>query len=289
MCRSLMCGAVGLLCLVCPRVAPGQAAGWSVETLDIPPSHPIRKGAPTWIVHHPGTHADPFPPHWVIFLHGWNGCARGIAFAGQVSCRDGENSRKLGFGLMEQHTRAHTNSLLLIPQLAWKKRTGDAGRFARDGFAREQLRSLINGPLRHRAGRKARPARWSLSRIQTITLVAHSAGFETALAILEHGGLNAKIKRVVLFDALYSGTERFARWLAEEPDRRLLSLHIGRGATARQNRRLARMMRKTSGGEHRLTVTRTRHSHGAIPTKELAAVLRAALGDASSSGDKRSR
>jgi len=99
----------------------------------------------------------------------------------------------------------------------------------------------------------------------------------------------------VLMDALYSGSERYARWLLERAPKqaRLVSMHLGRGGPQRESEKLLRRARRALGptltGEvavaqlgaalahKRLVVTRARAPHRLVPEHHLAEVL-AALG-----------
>ncbi len=179
------------------------------------PSHDTPGGAPHAIVH--GTRQA---ERIVLFLHGWGGCARALAFEGEVACFENGPTRD-GWGITQLHS-ARPQELLVVAQLSWLRRSGAAGRFTEDGFAATWIDALELPAL-------------------PITLVAHSAGFETALAILQHGQLDDRVDRVVLFDALYAGTEGFTDWVGGTPNRRLLSYYTGSSSTRRQNRRLRRL------------------------------------------------
>jgi hypothetical protein len=48
-----------------------------------------------------------------------------------------------------------------------------------------------------------------------IVIVAYSGGFGPTLAVLDNGGVKPRIRGIVLLDALYSGINKFANWIAE--------------------------------------------------------------------------
>ncbi|HJL05778.1 MAG TPA: hypothetical protein RMH85_24265 [Polyangiaceae bacterium LLY-WYZ-15_(1-7)] len=237
----------------------GAALRWEIEERRLErPSHPgTPAGAPHAIVARP----DAPPVGAVVFLHGWSGCARVLALPGRVACVPGGPPRD-GWGLVEAHEAAGVAAVFVLPQLAWRARDGRAGRYVREGFAAETLASL------------AIPARLPL------TLVAHSAGFETALAWLRRGGLGDRVRHVVLMDALYAGTETFLAWVEAAPERRLVSFYTGRGSTARQNARLERLASRrgvrVSGSldeDAPVRVLRSRVAHGDVPAEHLAETL----------------
>ena len=48
-----------------------------------------------------------------------------------------------------------------------------------------------------------------------IVIVAYSGGFGPTLSVLDNGGVKPRIRGIVLLDALYSGINKFANWIAE--------------------------------------------------------------------------
>jgi hypothetical protein len=252
-------------------------SGWTWETRLPAHPFPLPRGAPGIVAHAVDGRAAEDPIHLVLFLHGWNGCARVLLHAGSTRCRDGGPPQR-GWGLAAAHGSAGTDTVLLVPQLAWRARDGTPGRLRDGDFARRFMghaRRALAKPL----GR--------VPEIGPITLVAHSAGYATALALMDLPG----VRHVVLLDALYAGRPKFAAWLAADADRRLVSVHIGRGKPHRHTRDLARQVRRELSADavatvqarpgweaaiarHRLTVARSHHGHGALPRRHLAQILR---------------
>lgn len=217
----------------------------------------------------------------VLFLHGWSGCVNVLVRSGPTSCIPG-GPREDGWGLGEAHDRAgRRSSVLLAPQLAYRTRDGHPGRLARQGFAEAMIREALGrleGPLHGRG----------LDDVDRITVVAHSAAFESALAVLRRGGLGNRVRRVVLFDALYDAPSAFAAWALGDPSRSLVSLHTGAGRTLDRNQRLLAALRpRLAPSElavdppdlaaavrtHRVVIARTRVGHGQVPARHFADVL----------------
>jgi pimeloyl-ACP methyl ester carboxylesterase len=200
------------------------------------------KDAPTVLVHAPEGF-DPTPPlHVVVFLHGYNGCVEVLAASGPARCRRGEAEHD-GFGVVRHHDAAGTNTLLVIPQLAFMRREGDPGCFDRPGCFRRFLHELLSEALAGELG----GAR-SLRDVGSLTLVAHSAGYRSALAILQHGEVGPRVRGVVLLDALYGEAEDYAAWLAgTSPDVRLVSFYLDRGKTYAGSRTLLQLSRRAFG------------------------------------------
>ena len=245
--------------------------------------------APDVVAHAPAGFDARGPLHLVVFLHGYHGCARVLMRAGSQPCKQGD-TRRQGWQLAAHHDAAGTNSIFVIPQLAFMARSGRPGCFAKPGCFKAFVQELLSETL----AEKLRGPR-KLDDLASITLVAHSAGFETALAILEHGGLDKHVHNVVLMDALYSGADAFGRWLDEraDPRARIVSIYLGSGKTYRESRRLYRRMRKRLGPDrvarvgdqglleaitsHRVVIVSGRAPHRLVPQNYLSDVL-AALG-----------
>jgi hypothetical protein len=276
------------LCLSLAPAVRGEPAGRSFTRAVQTRAAAYRlEGAPTAVVHAPPGFAPRAPLHLVVFLHGYRGCAQVLAGRGPVRCRPGD-AEQPGWDLIGHHDAAGTSSLLIIPQLAFMKRSGRPGCFARPGCFRDFLQELLSVALATELG----GAR-DLRDVASLTLVAHSAGYETALAILEHGEVSARVGAVVLMDALYAGGDRYARWLLRDAraDARLISLHIGRGTPARESKLLLRRVGRALGKggavdveveevaraveRSRLIVAQARGPHRMVPANHLAEVLQA--------------
>jgi len=245
------------------------------------------KGVPGAIVHAPAGFDARAPLKLVVFLHGLRGCATVLMGRGQLRCGPGKPLDD-GWDLAGHHDQAHTNTLFIVPQLAYLKRDGRPGRFGRAGGFREFLEELLRGPLAGPLG----GAR-SLSDVERIDLVAHSAGYQTALAILERGGIEPKlIRSLVLLDSMYAETARFAKYVeAHRADMQLVVISLPNGTPAREAAVLEQRLRRSIGAEHVTSVdpngigdaitrypivfARGRPTHRLVPANHLSVVLSA--------------
>jgi hypothetical protein len=202
-------------------------------------------GVPSVIVHAPPGFDPQGRLQLVVFLHGYSGCVPVLMGQGESQCRPQDPPQE-GWDLGRYHDAAHTNTLFIVPQLALMQRSGRPGTFAqRDGF-RAFLEELLAGPITQQLG-----AARSLADVASIDLVAHSAGYQTALAILERGGVAKLVKSLVLFDALYGETPRFAHYIEAHAASglRFVSIALERGGPRRENEVLLRRLRRTLGNE----------------------------------------
>jgi len=198
-------------------------------------------GAPSVVVHVPAGFDPTSPLELVLFLHGFMGCAQVLMAEGQASCRDGDHVQD-GWALARHHDEAHTNSVLAVVQLALMKRSGKPGCFGREGCFDAFLAELLAELRAHLQLDPAAEVR--------LTLVAHSAGYKAALAILAHSRAGMqRVQSVALMDALYGGAPELAEWLQRTASRRtrMLSLYLADGETRRGSRDLYRRARRALG------------------------------------------
>ncbi len=242
-------------------------------------------GAPSVIVHAPPGFDARGPLHLVVFLHGYNGCVAVLMGEGASRCRDGAPEQE-GWNLGRFHDAARTNTLLVVPQLAYLQRNGRPGAFGRRGAFRAFLEELLGKSLAPDLGGPRR-----LKDLASVTLVAHSAGYQTAIAIAEHGGVRAQLKGLVLLDALYGDTDRYYRFVSGQATRglRFVSLYLARGKPRAENQRLSRRLSRaqaqkvvqpraaeleTAVAAHAIVIGEGRPPHRAMPETHLTELLR---------------
>lgn len=241
-------------------------------------------GAPSVIVHAPSGFDAQKPLHLVVYLHGYNGCVQVLMAPGPSRCKDGAPERE-GWDLGRHHDAAQTNTLFVVPQLAFAQRNGDPGTFGKPNGFRSFLEELLGKTL---VGRLGGPRK--LKDVASLTLVAHSGAYQAALAIAENGGVGAKLKGLVLLDALYDKTDEFADLVERQAPRglRFVSVYLEVGTPRRENQRLLQRLKRTLGGivqpaeaadlaravaTKQIVIGQGRPPHRVLPEKHLAEIL----------------
>jgi hypothetical protein len=139
------------------------------------------------------------PATLVVFLHGNRAQLQRDVIARQQ--------------VLRQIAAADINALLVAPQFALDAPDSSAGRFAVRGvfraFVDEALQVLENLCA---ARDEQSPQRGCLMHTKLI-IIAYSGGYSPAAAALKVGGVNGRIRGVVLLDALYDHEALFAAWL----------------------------------------------------------------------------
>lgn len=129
------------------------------------------------------------------------------------------------------------NAVLVAPQFGSNVLDSSAGRFWEPG--------VFDRYLDEAAGRLAAlygdPSAQSHFNSMDVVIVAYSGGYQPAAYALQVGGANSRIKGVILLDALYAETERFAQWV-RGPGRGAFFVSVHSASTRPENQRLQRSL-----------------------------------------------
>jgi hypothetical protein len=137
------------------------------------------------------------PAVMVVFFHGH----------GADLARDVRDRQRLP----DQITAAGANAVLVAPQFAVDAADSSAGKFWEpDGFKR-----FLDEAAQKLAKMYGSPRSAAAFANMPIVIVAYSGGFGPTLAVLDNGGVSARLRGLVLLDALYDGIDTFADWIAK--------------------------------------------------------------------------
>jgi hypothetical protein len=115
--------------------------------------------------------------------------------------------------LIAQVDASRVNAVLVAVEVRADAPTGEPGRMAMPGGARDLLRELFAEKLAEPLGCALEP-----DALDRVVVVAHSGGYQAAAGVLAVGDL-PRITEVDLLDALYGGQDVFARWIADDAPR----------------------------------------------------------------------
>ncbi|MBI3700505.1 MAG: alpha/beta hydrolase [Afipia sp.] len=109
-----------------------------------------------------------------------------------------------------QISASGVNAVMVAPQFAVNAADSSAGKFwEKDGFKRFMDEAAVKFAKLNGDARAAK----AFAKMP-IVIVAYSGGFGPTLSVLDRGGLNQRIRGIVLLDALYAGMDKFADWIA---------------------------------------------------------------------------
>jgi hypothetical protein len=166
------------------------------------------------------------PAVMVVFFHG-----HGANLAQDVGDRQ---------QVPEQITAAGVNAVLVAPQFAVNAADSSAGKFWEpNGFKRFLDEAAVKLARMYGDQRTA----FTFARMP-IVIVAYSGGFAPTLSVLERGGVRSRVRGLVLLDALYGGTGKFADWIAGNRSAFFVSSYTPH--TAHRNADLEQLLRKRS-------------------------------------------
>lgn len=136
----------------------------------------------------------------------------------------------------DQISRSGANAVLIAPQFAIDAADSSAGRFWEPGAfgrfmgeAAEALAKLHGAPKSVRTFASA-----------PVIFVAYSGGYLAAAACAVKGGINKRLRGVVLLDALYGELGKFASWIENDRSAFFVSAYLG--STREKNSELAQIL-----------------------------------------------
>jgi hypothetical protein len=154
-------------------------------------------GDPRVLLHIPPGFDANKPSVMIVFFHGH----------GAILARDVRDRQQVP----AQISASGANAVLVAPQFAVDAADSSPGKFGEPGGFKRFLDEA--------AGQLARlhgdPRTKQTFANMPIVIVAYSGGFGPTLSVLDNGGVKPRIRGIVLLDALYSGINKFANWIAE--------------------------------------------------------------------------
>jgi len=147
----------------------------------------------------------------IIFLHGWFNCATNVIKPTNSSCGAGVRN---AYNLANQLDDANKNALLIVPELAYDRASGDPGALATPGTFAAMLDEI--------ATELALPAP------DYLVVASHSGGYRAAAAIAR----DAAIDELWLLDSLYGETTTFDAFAQAAPARFADIYTVGGGTYA---------------------------------------------------------
>lgn len=150
----------------------------------------------------------------VLYFHGWNNSI-------DSACSQ--------FRLIEQFCASKKNAIFVFPEGPKNAPDSFGGRMEeKDG-----LKNLVADVLRYLKERK----KIRQATVGKIVLAGHSGAYRVMSYCLMRGGLTRNISDVILFDALYGNTEKFAYWI-DRYQGRFINIYTDEGGTKNETENL---------------------------------------------------
>ncbi|MEW5723447.1 MAG: hypothetical protein AB1896_10095 [Thermodesulfobacteriota bacterium] len=146
--------------------------------------------------------------------------------------------------LADQMAAAGRNAVLILPQLAVNALDSSPGRFFQKNKFKQFLEEAA-GVLADETGHKY------LRNYETAPLVlaAFSGGYKSVAYVLDRGGVDGRIKGVLLLDGLFEDEDKFIHWLVTRSGSSFfVSLYSLEGPCREYNRKIADALRESGLG-----------------------------------------
>lgn len=146
-----------------------------------------------------------------------------------------------------QITRSGVNAVLVAPQFAVNAADSSAGKFWEPGAFGRFMGEAASKLARLHGDRKTIRTFASAP----VMFIAYSGGYLPAAWCATKGGLNKRLRGVILLDALYGELGKFASWIENDRSAFFVSAYLG--STRAKNQRLASILdHKEIAIDHRL-------------------------------------
>jgi hypothetical protein len=177
------------------------------------------------LLHIPQTFNAKRPGVMVVFFHGHRATlTRDVLQRQQVAA---------------QISAAGVNAVLVAPQFAVAAADSSPGNLGEPGG----FKRFLDEAAKKLAGLYGDPSSARVFSSMPVVLVAYSGGYLASAFSLHHGGATARVRGVVLLDALYGEVDKFAAWIAGNREAFFVSAYI-RGTTRAKNNELMQLLQE---------------------------------------------
>jgi hypothetical protein len=143
----------------------------------------------------------------IFWFHGWN---------------NNIDSALIRYGLSRQFAESGTNAVLVLAETAKDAPDSYGGKLEQ----KNTFNKLVADVLQKLMSMHVISAS---DRTGNVILAGHSGAYRVMANILQNG--NVPVNEVILFDALYTDTDKFLTWLTANKDNRFINLYTNDGGT----------------------------------------------------------
>jgi hypothetical protein len=141
----------------------------------------------------------------IFWFHGWRNCI---------------DSAASYFELIKQFYASQRNAILVLPESAKNAPDSYGGKLEKEAVFKNLLNDVLNKLKSEKIiGKKAKAG--------NVVLAGHSGAFRVMAHILQNGGV--EVKQVILFDGLYSQTDKYTAWIQADASHQFINLYTNKG------------------------------------------------------------
>jgi hypothetical protein len=143
------------------------------------------------------------------------------------------------FELVKQFAASKLNAVLVLAETTKDAPDSYGGKLEYNNTFKELAGDIMEELRKEKAvGQKCKPGK--------ILLAGHSGAYRVMAFILANG--NMPVQEVILFDALYSQTDKFLSWLKSDSSHRFINIYTDGGGTDGESREMVKELAKSNIG-----------------------------------------
>ncbi|MFI5133676.1 MAG: hypothetical protein ACHQEB_05035, partial [Chitinophagales bacterium] len=160
----------------------------------------------------------------IFWFHGWS---------------NNIDSAAQRYGLIKQFAASKLNAVLVLAETTKNAPDSYGGKLEYNNTFKELVADVMQELKKEKAvSKKCEPG--------NILLAGHSGAYRVMAYILQNG--NLPVQEVILFDALYSETDKFMNWLQSDKSHRFVDLFTNGGGTDGESREMEKRLIKLNMG-----------------------------------------
>ena len=166
----------------------------------------------------------------VFWFHGWN---------------NNIDSAVIRYQLASQFAASRLNAILVLAETAKNSPDSYGGKLENPGIFKALVHDVLKKLEAEKICKNCKPG--------NILLAGHSGAYRVMANILQNGGL--PLKEVILFDALYSETDKFINWIKADSNHRFIDIYTDGGGTDEETKNMMGLLARDDISYHSIEET----------------------------------
>jgi predicted esterase len=139
------------------------------------------------------------------------------------------------FKLIKQFEASNLNAVFVLPETTKDAPDSYGGKLEYDNMFKELVADIIQKLIKEKTvAKNCLPGK--------ILLAGHSGAYRVMAFILAKG--NMPVQEVILFDALYSQTDKFMNWINSDNSHRFIDIYTNGGGTDEESKQMVKLLNK---------------------------------------------
>ena len=144
------------------------------------------------------------------------------------------DSAVIRYKLASQFAASRLNAVMVLAETAKNSPDSYGGKLENPGIFKALVQDVLKKLETEKICKKCEPG--------NILLAGHSGAYRIIAYILQNG--NMPVKETILFDALYSETDKFMNWIKADLNHRFIDIYTDRGGTDEETKGMMNLLAK---------------------------------------------